>query len=123
MQLPPLIDLHHAPFVDLHNHPTPISLSRLIADSILVSRSARREFDTVDYVREVCAEGFPVRLGEVMRADVSDRGKVVDQLVGAAVGGVEANKLRLFGLVIWIGDEVGVRIFGHAVFVGYYLLE
>ena len=41
-QLPPPIDPHNAALMDPHHHSTPIPLSRLLADSILVPRPMRR---------------------------------------------------------------------------------
>ena len=41
----------------------------------------------------------------------------VYELVGTAVGVIEADELRFVRVGIWIGDEVGVRIVGYTILV------
>ena len=122
-QLPPLVDPHDAALVDPHHHPGPVPLARLVVDGVLVSGAAGRVLDRVEDVGEVSAEGFAVGFAEVVGADGGDGLEGVDELVGAAVGGVEADEFGDAGRVVGIGKDVGVGEVGEAVFVGVELLE
>ena len=42
----------------------------------------------------------------------------MDELVGAAVGGVEADELGFVRGGVWVGDEICGRVIGEVVFVG-----
>ena len=42
----------------------------------------------------------------------------MDQLVGTAVGGVEADELGFIGGGVRVGDEVGGGVVGEVVFIG-----
>lgn len=117
-QLPPPVDPHHAAPVHPHHHPGPVPPARLVADGVLVPRPAGRDLDRVEDVREVGAEGLAVGFGEVVRAEGGDGVEGVEELVGAAVGGVEADELGDAGGVVGVGDDVGVRVVGGAVLVG-----
>ena len=104
--------------MDPHHEPRPVALPRLVADGVLVPGPARRELDGVEDVGEVCAEGLAVGFAEVVGADGGDGLEGVDELVGAAVGRVEADELGDAGRVVRVGQDFGVGVVGGAVFVG-----
>ena len=122
-QLPPLVDPHDAALVDPHHHPGPVPFARLVVDGVLIPGAPGRVLDRVQDVGEVGAEGFAVGFAEVVGADGGDGLEGVDELVGAAVGGVEADELGDAGRVVRIGKDVGFGEVGEAVSVRVELLE
>lgn len=122
-QLPPLVDPHDAALVYPDHHPRAVPTSRFIIDGVLIPGPTGRVFDRVEDVCEVCAEGFAVVFAEVMGADRGDGLEGVDQLVGAAVGGVEADELGDAGGFVGVGHDFAVWVVGQAVFFGVDLLE
>ena len=102
--------------MDPHHHPGPVPLPRLVADGVLVPGPAGRVFDRVEDVGEVCAQGLAVGFAEVVGADGGDGLEGVDELVGAAVGRVQADELGDPGRVVGVGRDVAVRVVGQAVF-------
>ena len=89
----------------------------------MVSGTPGRIFDRVQDVGKVRAEGFAVGFAEVMGTDGGDGLEGVDELVGAAVGGVEADELGDAGGFVGVGHDLAVRIVGQAVLFGIGLLE
>ncbi len=122
-QLPPLVNPHHTALVNLDHHPRPVALSRFIADGVLVSGAPGRVLDAIQDVREVCAQGLAVGFAEMMGADRGDGLEGVDELVGAAVGGVEADELGDAGRFVGVGHDFAVGEVGQAVGFGVDLPE
>lgn len=89
-----------------------------MADGVLISGAPGRVFDRVENVCEVCAQGFAVDFAKVMGADRGDGLEGVDELVGAAVGGVEADELGDARRFVGVGHDFAVWDIGEAVFLG-----
>ena len=117
-QLPPLVDPHDAALVYPHHHPRPVPFPRFVADGVLVPGAPGRVFDRVQNVREVGAQGLAVCFAEVMGADRGDGLEGVDELVSAAVGGVEADELGDAGRFVGVRHDFAIGEVGQAVFVG-----
>ena len=104
-QLPPLINPHDPLPSNFHHHPAPIPLARLVANGVLIPRAPGGELDAVEDVAEVGAEGLALRFAEVVRAEAGEGGEGVGELVGASVGGVEAEESGDAGGFVRVGDD------------------
>ena len=110
MQLPPLVDPHEPPIVDLHRHPTPISLPAELINGLLVPGAVRGCLNGIQDIRKVGAEGFLVFLGQAMCICRGEFGKGMEKLVGAAVGRVHLHELGHVFDAIWVRDDVRIAV-------------